>query len=149
MFKSNNFLSGKQKGFVIGAIALSGFGIMSTALACELILPDQKIMAQSNAQTPTEISGAHPLAIALSAAQQDGYVSDGTWKETIDIQHDSAESPTSATVVITQTGFLDDSVKGHQFTVQMSKGNAGNWVLEEIDKEWLCYRGMSDSGLCL
>ncbi len=145
MFKGNNFLNGKQKGLVMGAIALGGFGIMSTALACELILPDQKAMAQ----TPTQISGSHPLAIALEAAQQDGYVNEGTWQEYIEITHDSVEAPRNATVVITQTGFLDDSVQGHQFLVQLTKNELGNWQLVDIDKEWICYRGISESGLCL
>ena len=143
-----NFLRGTT-GIICGAIAVGAFGTISTAMACELILPDQQEMAQSNVQTPLEISGEHPLAIALAAAQQNGYVNEGTWKEDITIRHDSAESPNSATVVITQTGFLDDSVKGHKFTVNVAKTPTNSWELIDIDKEYLCYRGMGSSGLCL
>ncbi|OKH10804.1 hypothetical protein [[Limnothrix rosea] IAM M-220] len=145
MFNGNNFLKVTQKGLLTGAIALGGFGIISTALACEFILPDQKAMAQ----TSTQVSGSHPLAIALRAAQQEGYVNEGTWQEYIEIIHDSAEAPSKATVVITQTGFLDDSVQGHQFLVTLTKNELGNWQLIDIDKEWICYRGISESGLCL
>ena len=76
-------------------------------------------------------------------------MSEGLWQEYIEILHDSAESPSSATVVITQTGFLDDSVKGHQFIAELQKDELGNWILVNMDKEWLCYRGISESGLCL
>ena len=142
-----SFLRGTT-GIICGAIALGSVGMVSTAMACEPLLPEQQIMAQSSDQTP-EISGEHPLAIALTAAQQNGYVNEGTWKEDISIRHDYAESPSSATVVITQTGFLDDSVKGHKFTVNVAKTQTNRWELIDIDKEYLCYRGMGSSGLCL
>ena len=142
MLKGQQFLG---SGKMLTAIALGGFGIMTAAAACELILPKQPVMAQ----TATEISGAHPLALALAAAKDDGYVSEGLWQEYIEILHDSAESPSSATVVITQTGFLDDSVQGHQFIANLEKDILGNWRLIDMQKEWICYRGISESGLCL
>lgn len=132
-------------GKMLMAIALGSLGMMTAATACELVLPTQP----ARAETGTEISSAHPLALALAAAQEDGYVSEGGLQESIEITHESVENPRSATVVITQTGFLDDSVHGHKFTVYLVKNNLGNWRLININKEWICSRGRGESGLCL
>jgi hypothetical protein len=121
---------------IAGAIAFSGLGLLP------------KIVSQAQPNT-TYIAAQHPLGVALAAAREEGYVDSGTWQETIEIQHNSAETLDQAKITITQKGFLDDSVQGHQFLVLLEKDTTGQWQVIDIQKDWLCRRGNDFLGNCL
>lgn len=124
-----------------GAIAFSGLGL----------LPNIVSQAQQNSTyaEATYIEPEHPLSVALAAAREQGYVDSGTWQETIKIQHNSAEILDQAKIDITQKGFLDDSIQGHQFVILLEKDTTGQWQVIEIEKNWLCRRGRDLFGTCL
>lgn len=126
---------------IAGAIAFSGLGLLP------------KIVSQAQQNSPyaeaTYIEPEHPLSVALAAAREQGYVDSGTWKETIEIQHNSAEILDQAQVTITQSGFLDDSIQGHKFFILLEKDTTGQWQIVNIEKIWLCRRGKDLFGTCL
>lgn len=126
---------------IFGAIAISSFGL----------LPKIVSQAQQNSTYAevTYIEPQHPLGVALAAAREQGYVDSSTWKETIEIQHNSAEILDQAQVTITQSGFLDDSIQGHKFFILLEKDTTGQWQVVDIEKIWLCRRGKDLFGTCL
>lgn len=117
-----------------GAIAFSSLGLLQQ---------------NSTYAEVTYIEPQHPLSVALAAAREQGYVDSGTWKETIEIQHNSAEILDQAKITITQSGFLDDSIQGHQFLILLDKDTTGRWQVIDIKKNWLCRRGDDLFGNCL
>ncbi|NJN71305.1 MAG: hypothetical protein HC799_00020 [Limnothrix sp. RL_2_0] len=124
-----------------GAIAFSSLGLLP------------KIISQAGQNVSYEevtyIEPQHPLGVALAAAREKGYVDSSTWKETIEIEHSSAETLNQAQIAITQEGFLDDSVRGHQFFILVEKDELGQWQVVDIQKIWLCQRGNDLFGQCL
>lgn len=112
----------------LGAIAASVFGMN--------FLGQPKASAQM-----VTVSPAHPLAIALLAASENGYITTGTMEENIQILGNSGEVQTRSLVTITQEGLLDDSVLGQRFTIQLEKNTTGNWQVVSLEKTWRCRRG--------
>jgi hypothetical protein len=51
-------------------------------------------------------------------------------------------------VYIKRTGYADDSWAGEEFVGHIVREDDGNWTLKSLNVRDLCYRGVSESGLC-
>jgi hypothetical protein len=82
----------------------------------------QAVFASALAEYPESREGRQELE--LSVAERD----DGTY-----------------VVLLTRTGFLDDSVNGDQQRALL-RPDGGGWRVTELGERWRCYRGHSDWG---
>ena len=60
---------------------------------------------------------------------------------TIEIKAESAEDDSKLTVVITDDGYLDDSVRGKRTTLVVERGADGIWNIKSSAEAWRCYEG--------
>lgn len=80
-----------------------------------------------------------PIEAALAAVRSQG-VGFGRRREIV-AENDALENPQNSVVTITEEGFADDSVRGHRYTLQLQKDADENWVVEDLQKFWVCQPG--------
>jgi hypothetical protein len=83
-----------------------------------------------------EVIGDDPLQIALGIFGVKEKPVEGNFSEVVDL---TEETPQRVIVTLTQTGFLDDSVKGHRYRLEfLPEGE--QWKLNWAGRQNQCYR---------
>ncbi len=59
----------------------------------------------------------------------------------ITLNYDQAESPNKSVIIITEKGYLDDSVSGARYTFQMVKNSHGHWSIFARTHLLKCHEG--------
>lgn len=62
----------------------------------------------------------------------------------IEMTAPTADGPDSITVIITNDGYLDDSVRGERFRYELKANAQGVWKFTSASKAWRCQRGRGD-----
>lgn len=60
---------------------------------------------------------------------------------TVEIKADTADGPSKATVVVTDDGYLDDSVRGMRTTLMIELDEDGLWQIKSSEEAWRCREG--------
>ncbi len=82
-----------------------------------------------------------PIEIAIKALREGGGSFGWGRRREIIAEHESLENPQRSVVTITEEGFMDDSVKGHRYILQLQKDPEGKWAVTDIQKSWVCRLG--------
>ncbi len=90
---------------------------------------------------------ANPTKYAISAALNHVGWDIQSKKRSIEIETPSAENFDSAVVTITDMGYLDDSVIGKKWVIEVFKNSQGQWERKSVKSSNICARGES-SGIC-
>jgi len=60
---------------------------------------------------------------------------------TIEMTAPNAEETDSLTIIVTDDGFLDDSVRGEKYKFELKKSEQGGWKFVSAGKSWRCWEG--------
>jgi hypothetical protein len=67
-----------------------------------------------------------------------------TKTRTVEMTAPTAEETNQLTVIITDEGYLDDSVRGERYRLRLRADPAGIWYVLKAEKAQSCYRGHKD-----
>jgi hypothetical protein len=93
-----------------------------------------KLSAAKGAKTPLQVLAllVDPFGDMLSRS--------------VSIKADNAEDPESLLVVVTDDGYMDDSVRGEQLKFKLIKNTDGEWRVSTASKGWRCQAGRGHQG---
>lgn len=91
---------------------------------------------------------ANPTKYAISAALNHVGWDIGSKNRTIEIVTPSSESFEEATVTVVDKGYLDDSIMGRRWIIQVKKNSMGRWEKKSVKTINICARGPETSGPC-
>ena len=91
---------------------------------------------------------ANPTKYAISAALNHVGWDIQSKNRTIEIESPPGESFDEATVTVVDKGYLDDSVFGKKWVIQVKKNTQGLWEKKSVKTLNICARGPETSGLC-
>jgi hypothetical protein len=91
---------------------------------------------------------ANPTKYAISAALNHVGWDIQSRNRTIEIETPSAESFEEATVTVVDKGYLDDSIMGRRWIIQVKKNSTGRWEKMSVKTLNICARGPETSGPC-
>ena len=91
---------------------------------------------------------ANPTKYAISAALNHVGWDIQSKNRTIEIETPSGESFDKATVTVVDKGYLDDSVFGKKWVIEVKKNADGLWEKKSVKTLNICARGPETSGHC-
>jgi len=91
---------------------------------------------------------ANPTKYAVSAALNHVGWDIQSKNRTIEIITPSGESFDEATVTVVDKGYLDDSILGRKWIIEVKKNSQGRWEKKSVKTLNICARGSETSGPC-
>ena len=75
-----------------------------------------------------------PVSIALWLAEE----FEGKEQHIIQVNN-VADGPDKARVIILRDGYLDDSIRGERFEINLELSKKGDWMVKDAKKAWRCW----------
>jgi hypothetical protein len=92
---------------------------------------------------------ANPTKYAISAALNHVGWDINSKNRTIEIETPSGENFEEAKITVIDKGYLDDSVLGKKWVIEVKKNSQGRWERKSVKTVNICARGQRETtGLC-